>query len=694
MDVFEIVNNALRSLCAWLCEFIYTGIAKLYQIFMEIGQLIYVDELTVIYNKVSLVIGIFMVFRITFWLIELLITPEGDSYNQKSPGKIIQKVMLVVVLLGVTPSIFQWAYDIQYKIISKNIIGNIINVDNTSTDASDAGKLMATSLFFDFFELNIQEGEDETTNECSGSYNSYKHVLSTYGELKGLNEDSCITDKNSNGQYYIEFNGLFAVGVGIFIFWMVLMYCISIGTRYIQMVYLQVIAPIPIMCYLTPKKDSMFSKWLKQCTTTYLDLFIRVAIIEFVLLLINIILGGDFTILDVVSSENKTWIEILLVLGLLTFAKKAPDLIQELLPKSVTKASGDFGLSWKKRTESMLGGKMIYGATRTATKAATAGVATGAVTGAIGFLGGRGTGRITGLLGGTLRGFGSGTRKGPALDNLGRSIKHQNEVNKRKIDWANNGSRLGGRTEQRLANALGYAGPAEQFENRMSEIDTAISQNRSRIAEKKRQVNAYQQISDAKSKAEDRAENKLLTDTFATNDNRYALQQKVLQAKNAVEVAKQNGSSASTIAQLEANYNATLKQAKKDYITGVLNGSINDASMSSTFDHVNNIIADSITKGEDTFKGFKRKSDSKDINGTNVKFSNYEDLDDFEGTTTTKKNELNEGTTDANGKRIPGILGIEEQNQELENEKAEIQASDEYKKAKANRDAVGGHHGK
>ena len=193
---------------------------------------------------------------------------------------------------------------------------------------------------------------------------------------------------------------------------MILMYCISIGSRYIQLIFLQIIAPIPIMAYLTPKKDNMFSKWIKQCTTTYLDLFIRIAIINFSITLITMILGENSIVSEISSSANNSLIQIFLVLGLLTFAKKAPDLIQELLPKSVTKASGDFGLSWKKRTDAMVGGKFIYDKTKRAPGFIAGGTAGLLVGGAMGAAGGKGFGsRLAGLASGAARGFNTASKK-------------------------------------------------------------------------------------------------------------------------------------------------------------------------------------------------------------------------------------------------------------------------------------------
>lgn len=387
--VISIVNDALRGLCAWLSEAIYSWMTSLYEFFMQMGNMFYNGELDAMYKKVSLIIGIFMVFRVTFWLIETLINPDYLNDKEKSPVKIIQKVLVVVVLLGTTPSIFNLAYRVQDEVITSDLISNILG--SKGSTPTETGRYMAAELFSNFYTLNELE-DGGVDSFCNNMKSYYYESLSSNGKLTNLSSHSCLSKKaalktsdevkppkdsdDDNEGYVVNFDGLLAVGVGVVILWLLLMYCISVGTRYVQLIFLQVIAPIPIMCYLTPKKDSMFSKWLKQCTTTYLDLFIRVAIINFVMVLINLILGENGILSNIMSSTGSMWIEIFMILGLLTFAKKAPDLIQELLPKSVTKASGDFGLSWKKRTESMLGGKMIYGATTGAPKKAIGFMAT------------------------------------------------------------------------------------------------------------------------------------------------------------------------------------------------------------------------------------------------------------------------------------------------------------------------------
>jgi len=252
--------------------------------------------------------------------------------------------------------------------------------------------------------------------------------------LAATAKDEGIKIDNADQYFVIDFNGLFATAVGIFVFWMVLMYCISLGTRYFQLIYLQVVAPIPIMCYLAPGKDNMFSKWVKQCTTTYLDLFIRVAIISFVMLLCEILLGTD-KILKSFDTDN-FYIEVFLVIGLLTFAKKAPELIQELLPKSMTKASGDFGLSLKKRSESMLGGKFMYSTLKRAPGYVAGGFAGGVAGAALGVVGGKGVGsRLVSGLTGAAKGFSTGSKKGNVIKNVKETWNNQKAQNSKMKQW-------------------------------------------------------------------------------------------------------------------------------------------------------------------------------------------------------------------------------------------------------------------
>ena len=163
-----------------------------------------------------------------------------------------------------------------------------------------------------------------------------------------------------NKVYYATFHGLEALLVGGFVLWVLLMYTITLAVRVVKLAFLRIIAPVPILSYLSPKKSSGFSNWLKQCITTYLDLFIRIAIIYFAMLLINIIfsrgamVGTSFPVNNsdtIMTVGLDKWFNILLVLGVLLFAKKLPEILGEIFPIMSGKGGLDFGLGLKSRTD-------------------------------------------------------------------------------------------------------------------------------------------------------------------------------------------------------------------------------------------------------------------------------------------------------------------------------------------------------
>ena len=169
----------------------------------------------------------------------------------------------------------------------------------------------------------------------------------------GLNESVKDTSPATNKKEEIatiDFSGLFAILVGGFMAYMLVLYCLDVGIRYFQLVFLQIMSPIAIMGYLSPKKDNMFSKWFKQCLTTYLDLFIRIIIIYFILLICTVLgdaysTGKLFEGLGNISDNIKAFTYIFLLMGLLAFASKAPKMLKELFP-----SMGAAGFSYGPRT--------------------------------------------------------------------------------------------------------------------------------------------------------------------------------------------------------------------------------------------------------------------------------------------------------------------------------------------------------
>lgn len=362
LDIKESVLIALRTFIFSLFELLLRGIIFAFNIFYELAESSFFNNETIqlLFNRVGLILGLFMVFRLTFSVIDYIINPDNMLDKQKGLGNIVKKVFIVVVLLGTTHYIFQFARTLEYRILESNIIGRVIFPDS-STDKESAGANLAYTVFSTFYRYN------EDDNAGSDKDIGCKEIIGTDAnnsliadELKSDNTlklaYNCLEqtyDTHKDGKlvstFVVTFDWFFAIVAAGVILYMVFMYTIQVGVRTIQLAYLELIAPIPIMMYLNPKGDDNLKKWANQCTTTYVDIFIRIAIIYFVILVIGMINDNTSGIGEMVSSsDGGLYIRVILIIALLTFAKKVPDLLSEILPSMGSKAKLGYGLDFKK----------------------------------------------------------------------------------------------------------------------------------------------------------------------------------------------------------------------------------------------------------------------------------------------------------------------------------------------------------
>ena len=351
--------DALDSLAAWLCQVIYPLISYAYKLFYNIGTLRIINDekISPIYNRITLILGLVMLFVVIFQLIQYIMEPDNFIDKEKGFGKVMYRMILSVILIALVPKIFDIAFEIQSDIMSNNIIPNIVLGSKENYNENWGGQFSA-SILEKFYGLN--PNVNDYTCKSSNNLNAESVVslnlnrLSSEGKLDTLS--LCINDKSKtdSAENIIKFDGLIAVITGALILWMLVMYCLDLGTRVVQLTYLQIIAPIPIIMYMLPKKDGAFEKWVKQCITTFLDLFIRTAIICFVVLIISTLSRSFESITSNISASGQGdklftgLLYVCIVLGVMTFAKKAGDMLKELFPKG-NAASGELGLSTKNR---------------------------------------------------------------------------------------------------------------------------------------------------------------------------------------------------------------------------------------------------------------------------------------------------------------------------------------------------------
>lgn len=460
------IKQALRTFSCTIAAVIYNFIVDLYNVFMYTARAEILESSFIqgIYNKVGMILGIFMVFKLSFSLIQSLVDPSKFTDEKKGFGGIIKRSVISIVLLGITPSIFNMAFDLQNLVVGSanntdNIIYKLIVGKAPSKDAESFGHVIASELYFGFYTenepLKLNQGLEVTYPDSGGvqlEVHDYEYlktqILEDHMSFSDTVDYISITNA---GQYVIKWDGLFAIGFGLFMVYILITYCISVATRVIQLAYLQLIAPVPILSYISDPEGS-FKNWTKQCMTTYLDLFIRLAIIYFIITVSTQILqafsevGSVFyesTGLEAGSGTAK-WVSRFLIIGLLMFGKRVPELLKDLFPNfGGGAASIGFGL---KNPKKMLGDIPGMGIAK---GAATFGLGTvvGGVAGmATGIKNGEGfRGKLAGAFGGLGRGAASARTKGNIFKNAQNGMNSTRAARQRAYEKNHDGSTFWGR---------------------------------------------------------------------------------------------------------------------------------------------------------------------------------------------------------------------------------------------------------
>lgn len=205
-------------------------------------------------------------------------------------------------------------------------------------------------------------------NEAQKSYN-YSMLLDIINHRYNDNSDL----------YLFDYRFIVSTAAGIFVAIMYLNFCIDLAVRAVKFGFLQLIAPIPIISMIDPKssKSGMMSKWVHNCIGTYLGLFIRIAVVNFAIFIIDLVFNNKITITS--GGEAGLFLKVVILFGAIMFAKEAPKLINEL---TGNKLGGDFKMNPLSRmpgikTANKLGGAALTGAVGGIGGAVAAGIATG-----------------------------------------------------------------------------------------------------------------------------------------------------------------------------------------------------------------------------------------------------------------------------------------------------------------------------
>ena len=136
-DFGELFSDALRSIMFFFDNIIYGFIPTIYKLFLYLSELdlfgaVSDNPLQKLVNRIYVLLGIFMLFKVSFSLLQYLVDPAAFRDSSKGMGKLVTNVLVSLVLLVSTPIIFEFAMNLQKTIVHSNAIGQLILGTNST----------------------------------------------------------------------------------------------------------------------------------------------------------------------------------------------------------------------------------------------------------------------------------------------------------------------------------------------------------------------------------------------------------------------------------------------------------------------------------------------------------------------------------------------------------------------------------
>lgn len=316
----DVLIDLARSLMFFFDNIIYGLIPTIYKLFVYLSE---VDlftgntQISNLVNHIYALLGIFMLFKVSFSLLQYIVDPNSFRDSSKGMGKLITNVLVALVLLVSVPSIFSVLMEFQTTIVQSNAIGRLILGTNTTGNGNEAVEgdrisvegvnTMAKDLQFmiygafysidsKFIDSNSFEYDNggilsncEGTTGILGStdmaianngqcldqlavemekqddisangvnlYSFYKYV-NEQGEIvdeRDFNDFGRLLTWKQDGVYVINYLPLISAAAGIYIVFLLISFSVDVAVRAIKLCFLQMVAPIAIVSYVDPKES-------------------------------------------------------------------------------------------------------------------------------------------------------------------------------------------------------------------------------------------------------------------------------------------------------------------------------------------------------------------------------------------------------------------------------------------------------
>lgn len=333
----------------------YGAINTVYNVFIMLTKIKLMDgtEANQIIQRVYILIGVVMLFLLSYSLLKSIVNPDNKSIE--SSGKVIFNIIKAIVLVAFVPTLFDFAFDVQYAVLNQDTIGKLITgsaTDSSTTNSAitEGGINMAMEILQAFIIPNTDEFNQggklknctaADFTECDeynvkyesteGGEHYFKELWNNIKNNKNIYEITSIAPELVKANSSIKHMFLLSTLAACCVLYLLVNYGISLGLRLIKLAFYELIAPLPILASILPQKKDMLNKWVSATLKTYAEVFIRIAILFLSVYLISLA-GGKISSAVIsagASGAEAALARAIIIIGMVTFLKKAPELISE-----------------------------------------------------------------------------------------------------------------------------------------------------------------------------------------------------------------------------------------------------------------------------------------------------------------------------------------------------------------------------
>ena len=336
-------TKGLKSISYLLDSIVYYLARIAFEVFCSISEVTLINGETVeeITRRVYVILGIAMVFILAYYLLNYIVDPDKVNDKSMGPSTFIKDIIIALVIITMTPTLFTKLYAFQHTIITSGVISRLVlggtsDPNNTNIGLSkvkEGANQIVASTYSAFVTPNIVgfssfDCHDSTLTGIKKQYCDAYNETIVDGKIDGFYP--LIRDE----QHFNYWPLLSTVG-GIALTFFMLSFCLNLGKRVGKMAILQFLAPIPALLELVPGSKGTRKTWIDTLIKTYLEVFVFQAVIFIIIFLITLIPDVISEFFDKFFYGSDVLIKVFtlvfLIFGLLQFAKEAPKMIMDLL---------------------------------------------------------------------------------------------------------------------------------------------------------------------------------------------------------------------------------------------------------------------------------------------------------------------------------------------------------------------------